>query len=104
MLSDLFSKPYIFDIMNKTELVAAMAAKSGLSKVDCKKALDGMMAAVTDALKSGENVALTGFGAFSVTERSARKGVNPQTKEPIEIAAKKSVKFKAGADLADAIA
>lgn len=90
--------------MNKSELVAAIAANSGLSKVDSKKALDGVMAAITDALKSGESVSLTGFGAFSVTERAERKGINPLTKEPITIAAKKAVKFKAGAELSDAIA
>ncbi|MDO4214399.1 MAG: HU family DNA-binding protein [Bacteroidales bacterium] len=89
--------------MNKNELVAAIAEKSGLTKTDSKKALDGFIAAVTDALKAGEKVALVGFGTFAVAERSARTGVNPATKETIEIPAKKVAKFKAGVELTDAI-
>lgn len=86
--------------MNKTELIAKIAEGSGLSKVDAKKALDATIEAITAAMKSEEKVALVGFGTFSVTERAARKGVNPATKEEITIPAKKVVKFKAGADLA----
>ena len=70
--------------MNKTELVAAVAAKAELTKVDAKKALDAT---------------LLGFGTFSVNKRAARTGINPATKQKIKIAAKKVVKFKAGADL-----
>lgn len=87
--------------MNKTQLIDAMAEKSGLSKVDSKKALDAFVASVADALKAGDKVALVGFGSFAVSERGARTGINPSTKQPIQIAAKKVVKFKAGAELSD---
>jgi DNA-binding protein HU-beta len=89
--------------MNKAQLVDAMAAGTGLTKVDAKKALDAFISATTDALSSGDRVALVGFGTFSVSERGARTGRNPQTGEEIQIPAKKVVKFKAGADLADAV-
>lgn len=85
--------------MNKTQLIDAIAEKSGLTKVDSKKALDAFVAAVGEALQKDEKVALVGFGSFSVTERGARTGRNPQTGKTIEIAAKKVVKFKAGAEL-----
>ncbi|MBP3829877.1 MAG: HU family DNA-binding protein [Bacteroidaceae bacterium] len=89
--------------MNKTDLTNAIAAKAGLTKVDAKKALDATIAAITEALKAGEKVALIGFGTFAVNERLARQGVNPQTGKAIEIAAKKQAKFKAGAELDAAI-
>ena len=89
--------------MNKTELVEKIAAGAGLSKVDSKKALEATIAAIKDALVAGDKVALVGFGTFSVSERPAREGINPATKEKIQIAAKKVAKFKAGAELADAI-
>ena len=85
--------------MNKTQLIDAIAEKSGLTKVDSKKALDAFVAAVGEALQKDEKVALVGFGSFSVPERGARTGRNPQTGKTIEIAAKKVVKFKAGAEL-----
>ncbi len=85
--------------MNKTELINTIADKSGLSKVDSKKALDAFIDAVTEEVKSGGKVSLVGFGTFSITQKAARKGVNPRTKAVINIPAKKSVKFKAGADL-----
>ena len=85
--------------MNKSELVAAVAAKAGLSKVDAKKAVDAVVASVAEALKGGDKVALVGFGTFSVAERAARQGINPATKQKITIAAKKTAKFKAGAEL-----
>ena len=85
--------------MNKAELIDAMAHRSGLSKADAKKALDAFTSATGNALGNGERVALVGFGSFTVSERSARKGRNPRTGEEINIAAKKVVKFKAGADL-----
>ena len=85
--------------MNKSELVSAVAQKSGLTKVDAKKALDGVLEAIGEELKNDGRVVLVGFGTFSVTERSARKGINPRTKEPIDIPAKKVVKFKAGSEL-----
>ena len=89
--------------MNKTELVEKIAAGAGLSKVDSKKALDATLAAIKDALKKGDKVALVGFGTFSVAKRPAREGINPATKAKIKIAAKKVAKFKAGAELAAAI-
>lgn len=85
--------------MNKSELIKAMAAESGLSQVDAKKALDAFIASVTKAVKAGERVSLVGFGAFVVSERDARIGINPATKEKIEIPAKKVVKFKPGVEL-----
>ena len=89
--------------MNKTELTKAIAAQAGLTQVDAKKALDATIAAITKALKDGDKVALIGFGTFAVSERPARQGINPQTKAVIKIAAKKQAKFKAGAELADAL-
>ena len=86
--------------MNKTELIEKIAAGSGLTKVDAKKALDATLKAIKDAVVAGDKVALIGFGTFSVAERPAREGINPRTKEKIQIEAKKVVKFKAGADLA----
>ncbi len=85
--------------MNKTDLVNAIAAQ-GLSKADSKKALDAVLDAISGALKDGDKVAILGFGTFSINERPAREGINPATKEKITIAAKKVVKFKAGAELA----
>jgi DNA-binding protein HU-beta len=89
--------------MNKGELVEAMASNAGLSKADAKKALDGFIAATTDALKKGDRISLIGFGSFSISERSARTGRNPQTGKEIQIAAKKVVKFKAGAELSSSV-
>ena len=85
--------------MNNTDLVNAIAAQ-GLSKADSKKALDAVLDAISGALKEGDKVAILGFGTFSINERPAREGINPATKEKITIAAKKVVKFKAGAELA----
>jgi DNA-binding protein HU-beta len=85
--------------MNKAELVDAIAADAGLSKVDAKKALDGFINATSQALKKGDRISLIGFGSFSISERAARTGRNPQTGKEIKIAAKKVVKFKAGAEL-----
>lgn len=89
--------------MNKTEFINAVAEKSGLSKVDAKKAVDAFVETVTSELKAGGKIALLGFGSFSVAEKSARKGVNPRTKEVLDIPARKVVKFKAGAELADLV-
>lgn len=89
--------------MNKAELIDAMASESGLSKADAKRALDGFINATTKALKGKDRVALVGFGSFSVSERAARKGRNPQTGKEIKIAAKKVVRFKAGAELAEKV-
>jgi DNA-binding protein HU-beta len=85
--------------MNKQELIVAIAADSGLTKADSKKALDAFISATSKSLKKGDRVALVGFGSFSVSKRAARKGRNPQTGKEIKIAAKKVVKFKPGAEL-----
>lgn len=89
--------------MNKTELINAIAENAGLNKADAKKALDATISAISEALKKGDKIALVGFGTFSVNERPARTGINPRTKEQITIAAKKIAKFKASAELADAL-
>jgi len=85
--------------MNKTDLINEIAVKAGLSKVDAKKALDATLESIGAALANNDKVTLIGFGTFSVTEKSARTGINPQTKQKIEIPARKAVKFKPGADL-----
>lgn len=85
--------------MNKTELINAIAEKANLTKVDAKSALDATISAIADALAANDKVAILGFGTFSVQEKEARTGINPRTKEKIEIPARKAVKFKAGADL-----
>ena len=89
--------------MNKTELVAAIAANAELSKKDSEKAVKAFIDVVTEELKKGEKVQLVGFGTFEVSERPAREGINPLTKEKIEIAASKNPKFKAGKALKDAV-
>lgn len=89
--------------MNKAELIDAIASQSGLSKVDAKKALDGFVAATSTAMKAGDRISLVGFGSFSVSNRAARTGRNPQTGKEIKIAAKNVVRFKAGAELTGAV-
>ncbi|MDT8441008.1 MAG: HU family DNA-binding protein [Desulfuromonadales bacterium] len=89
--------------MTKADLVNAIAEKAGLSKADAEKALKAMTDAVEEALKAGEKVSLVGFGTFSVGERAAREGKNPQTGAKIKIAAAKVPKFKAGKALKDAV-
>ena len=89
--------------MNKAQLVDAMASRAGLSKADAKKALEAFVGATTDAMKGGDRVAMVGFGTFSVSERAARKGRNPQTGATIDIAAKRVPKFSAGAELKNAV-
>jgi len=86
--------------MNKSELVAAVAAKAEMSKAAAAVAVDAMLEAVIETVKKGESVQLIGFGTFSVAERAARQGVNPATKAKINIPARKAVKFKAGAKMA----
>jgi DNA-binding protein HU-beta len=86
--------------VNKAELIDSIAAEAGLSKADSKRALDAFLGATTKSLKKGEKLVLIGFGTFSITERAARTGRNPQTGKPIKIKAKKVVKFKAGSELA----
>jgi DNA-binding protein HU-beta len=85
--------------MNKGQLIDAIAKESGLTKAASEKALNATLSAISGSLKSGDRVGLVGFGSFSVTERAARTGRNPQTGKEITIPAKKVVKFKPGADL-----
>ena len=87
--------------MNKTELVAAMAEQTNLSKKDAEAALKEFIDVVSEELKKGEKVQLVGFGTFEVSERAAREGRNPQTGETMEIKASKTQKFKAGKALKD---
>ena len=85
--------------MNKTDLVNEIAAKAKLNKVDAKAALDAVLESIAQALSNDDKVQLIGFGTFSVMEKEARTGINPRTKENIEIPARKVVKFKPAADL-----
>ncbi|NLD46812.1 MAG: HU family DNA-binding protein [Clostridiaceae bacterium] len=89
--------------MNKTELVNAIATKSGLNKKNSEAALNALIASVEDTLKAGEKVVLVGFGTFEVRSRAARKGRNPQTKKEITIPASKAPVFKAGKGLKDIV-
>jgi DNA-binding protein HU-beta len=89
--------------MNKADLIAAIAAKAKITKKDSEAALNGFVAAVTDALKKGDKVGLVGFGTFEVKARKARKGLNPQTKKVITIPAKKAPVFKAGKGLKEVV-
>lgn len=89
--------------MNKTELVAAIAAAAELSKKDAEKALNAFTASVSEELTKGGKVQLVGFGTFEVAKRAARTGKNPQTGKAITIAASKSPKFKAGKAFKDAV-
>jgi DNA-binding protein HU-beta len=89
--------------VNKSELIDAIAAEADISKAAAAKALDGVIASVTDALKKGDTVTLVGFGTFYVGERAERSGRNPKTGETIKIAAARSPKFRAGKALKDAL-
>jgi DNA-binding protein HU-beta len=89
--------------VTKADLVTAMAEKAGLSKADAEKALKAFMDSIAEALKAGDKVALVGFGTFSIGERAARTGQNPQTGAKIKIAASKSPRFKAGKALKDSV-
>ena len=89
--------------MNKSELIDAIAASADISKADAGRALDATLDAVTDALKKGDSVSLVGFGTFSVKQRAAREGRNPQTGQTIKIAAATVPGFKAGKALKDAV-
>jgi DNA-binding protein HU-beta len=82
--------------MNKSELVSAIADGAEITKVDADKALKGILDALTDCLAGGDKLTLVGFGTFSVAERAARTGQNPQTGKKIEIPASVAPKFKAG--------
>lgn len=89
--------------MNKSELIDAIAEKSGLTKADAGRALDATVASISEALAKGESVTLVGFGTFSVKDRAERQGFNPKTKEPLTIPATKVPAFKAGKSLKDAV-
>ena len=89
--------------MNKSELIAAMAAKTGETKKDAEAALNAFVGVVTDALVKGDKVQLVGVGSFEVRKRAARKGRNPQTKEEIKIPASKAPVFKAGKALKELV-
>ena len=89
--------------MNKSDLIAAMAAKTGSTKKDAEATLNAFVDVVTEAVVKGDNVQLVGFGSFEVRKRAARKGRNPQTKEEIKIPASKAPVFKAGKALKDLV-
>lgn len=89
--------------MNKTQLINAIAAKAEVSKATAKTALETVVNTTAASLKKGQRVALIGFGSFTVAKRAARTGRNPQNGKPIKIAAKKVVKFRAGAGLAKSL-
>ncbi|HME44255.1 MAG TPA: HU family DNA-binding protein [Syntrophorhabdales bacterium] len=89
--------------MTKAELIEKMAKDAKVTKAAADKAIDSFVDNVKKALKKGEKVTLIGFGTFSVTQRKARKGRNPQTGKEIKIAARKAPKFKAGSDLKKAV-
>ncbi len=89
--------------MNKAELIDAMAANTGMTKADAKRALEAFVDTTSKALKKGDRVALVGFGSFSTATRASRKGRNPQTGAEIKIAAKKVVKFKPGNELSNMV-
>jgi DNA-binding protein HU-beta len=89
--------------VNKNELVEQIAQRSGLSKGQASEALGATIAAIEDGLATGQEIAITGFGKFSVTHRGAREGINPSTGERIHIAASKAPRFSAGTKLKDAV-
>ncbi len=89
--------------MNKGDFVGAIADAAELSKADAARAVDAMIDTISNALKKGDTVTLVGFGTFTVRERAARQGLNPQTREPINIKASKNPAFKAGKALKDAV-
>ena len=90
--------------MNKTELIAAVAEKTDLSKKDADAAVSAVLGAITDALKAGDKIQLVGFGTFEVRNRAAKQGRNPRTGEPMTVPASKVPAFKAGKALKDAVA
>ncbi len=89
--------------MTKAEFIDKVADRSGLSKRDATRAVDAFLDSITDALRSGESVSFTGFGKFSAQQRAARQGVNPRTKERVQIPAATVPKFSAGSSLKQAL-
>lgn len=89
--------------MTKSELISVVAEKTELTKKDSEKAVNAVLDAVTEALAEGERVSLVGFGSFEVKDRAARRGINPRTKEPMDIPASKLPAFRAGKGLKEAV-
>ncbi len=89
--------------MNKNDLVSAVSGSAGLSKADAAKAVDSVFDSITNSMRNGNEVRLVGFGTFSVAQRKATNGRNPQTGAPIHIPARKQAKFKAGKALKEAV-
>ena len=89
--------------MNRGDLINKIAQDTNLTKAQAGDALNSVLGSISGALKGGDKVTLIGFGTFSVSQRAARTGLNPQTKQKIEIAAKSSVKFKAGKELSESV-
>ena len=89
--------------MNKTELVEELSTQTGLSRVDAKATLEALIKTIEKTLKKGNSVVLTGFGSFSVVHRKAKTGMNPISKKPMKIPAKKVAKFKPGKELKEAL-
>ena len=89
--------------MTKDQLLEAMAGKADMSKAEAGRALDALTGALTDVMKSGDSVTLTGFGTFGISNRAARQGRNPQTGAALQIPAMRVPKFKAGKNLKDAV-
>ena len=90
--------------MTKSELIASVSEKAGMTKKDAEKAISAIIDSITEALAKGEKVQLVGFGTFEVRERAERTGINPQTQQKIKIAATKTPAFKAGTTLKEAVA
>ncbi len=89
--------------MNKTELINAVAEKASISKTQAKEAVEATFEAIGNALAQDDKVAILGFGTFATVEKGERTGINPRTKEPITIAARKQIKFKPGSELTDKV-
>ncbi|WP_309568717.1 HU family DNA-binding protein [Geothrix limicola] len=98
-----YNSPISEVLMNKAELVSAVADKAGITKAQAAAALDQVLGGIAGALRAGDKVTLVGFGTFSVANRGARTGRNPRDNKPIKIAAKKVAKFKPGKKLADEV-
>ena len=90
--------------MTKSELIASVSEKTGMTKKDAEKAITAVIDSITEALVNGEKVQLVGFGTFEVRDRAERTGINPQTQQKIKIAATKTPAFKAGTTLKEAVA
>lgn len=89
--------------MKKSEMIEALASKTGLTKADVEKVFNGTFELFKEELANGNNVSVAGFGTFKISERAARDGINPLTKQPLHIPAKKAVSFKAGTALKDVV-